>query len=171
MTKLVALYSPFTVKNPIKEKNMASSRTKKLAFLCTPYTNSNGHVRSTNLRIANCATLFLMQKGLSVFSPVSHGAQILSDVEDKALHRELIPFQPWEELNLSIMEACDCLVWVDNVTTFQSQGMRAEIKHAEEIGLPIIGLRYHLETGSFAFIDGTKRRTALYPTSHTIEEY
>lgn len=141
---------------------------KKLVFLACPYTAEHEVEQLINLEISILAARWLMKQGFDVYNPLAHGCQILSGAPED-FRNNYIPYFNWHEMNCRIMAACDAFVWLDRgEVTDKSQGMRAELKEAQRLGLPILGLKEY--GGNFVFIREGDRQ-AHFPVTHIAEGY
>lgn len=148
---------------------------KQMLFLTCPYTAETEPDMYKNYLISIHATFFLMRKGFNVYNPLAHGCGIIEQascdngfVEDRGRFiKEYSPYFNWHEMNCRIMEACDALIWLDDVVkTPRSNGMLAEIKHAIMLGLPILGMT---EQGvAFKIYSSASEKMTPFPVTATI---
>lgn len=148
---------------------------KQMLFLACPYTAETEPDMYKNYLVSIHATIFLMRKGFNVYNPLAHGCGIIEQancdngfVEDRGRFvKEYSPYFNWHEMNCRIMEACDALIWLDDVVkTPRSNGMLAEIKHATMLGLPILGMT---EQGvAFKIYRSASEKMTPFPVTATI---
>lgn len=148
---------------------------KQMLFLACPYTAETEPDMYKNYLVSIHATFFLMRKGFNVYNPLAHGCGIIEQascdngfVEDRGRFvKEYSPYFNWHEMNCRIMEACDALIWLDDVVkTPRSNGMLAEIKHAIMLGLPILGMT---EQGvAFKIYSSASEKMTPFPVTATI---
>ena len=105
---------------------------KTLIYLASPYTHENPAVVHQRFDdVCRCAAT-LMEKGHHVFSPIAHTHPIAM-VGKLPTHWEF-----WERYDRAIMECCGRMVVLMLPGWEESKGIKAEIKLAEEMGLPIV---------------------------------
>lgn len=125
---------------------MSSQRNgfSKLTYLACPYTHEDPVVREMRFTAANHAAGWLMKRGHIVFSPISHTHPI-------AVQHELPGgWEYWEAFDRAYLEVSQKLVVLCIDGWFDSVGVTAEIKIAEELG---IGVFYN--DAEYFGIDGT----------------
>lgn len=108
---------------------------KSLNYLAVPYTHPDPAVREGRFQAVNRHAAHLMKQGVHVISPISHSHPI-------ALVGGLpTDWTFWEAYDRAILESCERLIVLKLDGWEQSDGVQAEIRIAEELGLPI---EYHL---------------------------
>ena len=102
-----------------------------MIYLATPYASPNTAVRLYRFQSVNEVAAILINKGLMVFSPISHSHPI-------ALASDLpMGWEYWKEFDLFMLNQCTEL-WVLKLDGWrESIGVQAEIARAEELKLPI----------------------------------
>lgn len=102
-----------------------------MMYLASPYSHADLFVREARYLAACKATLRLMLAGQRVYSPIVHNHQLAR------LGRLPKDFGWWEAYDLDMLRRCDRLV-VLKIDGWQiSAGVRAEIKFAESINMPV----------------------------------
>jgi hypothetical protein len=98
-------------------------------YLAIPYSHSSSLVREYRFQQANTASAALIDKGYTVFSPISHGHPInlikKLDVD-------------WIAFDLKILNLCKMVVVVTINGWEESKGIKEELKFAQEKGKRII---------------------------------
>jgi hypothetical protein len=104
---------------------------KTLVYLACPYSHADHHVRRLRFGVANVVAARMMQQGIHVFSPISHTHPI-AEVGD--LPKD---WQFWKEYDLTFTQICRMLVVIKLDGWQESVGVQAEIKYANDLGIPI----------------------------------
>lgn len=100
-----------------------------LIYLASPFSHINPAVRQHRFEQARRFTIEGLREGLAVFSPIVYGMDMEKEIGTA--------FEPWQDLNDTLIRACDgvwCLCldgWKD------SRGVRHELELAHELGKPI----------------------------------
>lgn len=104
---------------------------KKLTYLACPYSHPDPDVRERRFRAVNKAAGVLMKKGMLVFSPISHTHPIAVDCD--------LPkgWDFWHQYDRAFIEASERMFVLMLDGWQQSIGVAAEIKIAEELGIPV----------------------------------
>jgi hypothetical protein len=106
---------------------------KPLTYLAIPYSHPDPEVRLNRFRLANRFAAILLSKGKLIYSPISHTHPIAVEGNLDALSGNPI----WIELDSAFLR-CSREVVVATIDGWQqSRGVTAEIKLAEELGIPI----------------------------------
>lgn len=102
-----------------------------LIYLASPYSHPNADIRQERFDKVCFVAANLMREGHHVFSPIAHTHPI-------ALQGDLPKgFDFWEEFDRKMIGACGAL-WVVMMDGWrESKGVSAEIKIAEEMGIPV----------------------------------
>lgn len=103
----------------------------ELIYLAVPFSHPDLAVREFRYKEANRISAILMKRGIPVYSPISHGYPI-------ALEGGLpTSWEFWEKYLRAILPACSAVyvLMLDGWNT--SIGVQAEIKLAEELGIPV----------------------------------
>lgn len=110
---------------------MSDKSTSGLVYLATPYTHEDAAVKQRRFEVVNRVAAELMRSGVHVFSPISHTHPI-------ALAGDLPgDWQFWEQYDRAVLKACVRVLVLRQEGWAESTGVRAEIKIAEEMGLPV----------------------------------
>ena len=99
-------------------------------YLACPYRAGSEAVEEQRLRIANSAMRALLEDDYLVFSPLSHSAPPLDDVNQGAYD--------WLGLDLAILDRCDALIVLTVPGWRTSEGVTREIAAAERAGMPVL---------------------------------
>lgn len=102
-----------------------------LIYLASPYSHSDPEIRRQRFETVCFAAANFMRDGHHIFSPIAHTHPI-------ALHGELPKgWEFWQEYDRKIIAVCGEL-WVLRMDGWdKSVGVQAEIKIAEELGIPV----------------------------------
>lgn len=98
-----------------------------MIYLAIPYTGIENTSFAVSTRIAG----ELMRRGFNVYSPITHSHEIAKVCE---LPTE---WDYWEGVDREYIRACSELMVVCIDGWNESTGVRAEIKYADEIGIPV----------------------------------
>ena len=99
-----------------------------LIYLAAPFSHPDPEVSRHRLEEVNGYAAHLLSRGILVFSPLSHGAQLDSPA---------IPNSVWYELGLRIMRGCDEL-WLLALNGWEdSEGVRMELERARQLDIPV----------------------------------
>jgi hypothetical protein len=104
---------------------------KTLVYLATPYSHPDREVRIARFEAVNRAAAKLMRDGLHVYSPISHTHPI-AEAGELPLGWEF-----WEQYDRAILDACCRVIVLRQPGWEYSMGVQAEIRIAEELGLPV----------------------------------
>lgn len=104
---------------------------RPLAYLAVPYSDPSPAVREMRFIEVNRVAAKLMREGVHLFSPISHCHQIIKDND--------LPqgWEFWERYDRAILACCHKLYVLMLDGWQESVGVSAEIKIAEEMGIPI----------------------------------
>jgi len=101
-------------------------------YLCSPYSSPDKTVCNDRFRLACKAAAKLMRDGYIVFSPIAHSHPVAQYIGNRLDHGF------WLEQDLSFLDSWADEMWVLMIDGWQeSEGIAAEIKRAETIGLPV----------------------------------
>ncbi len=104
---------------------------KTLIYLATPYSDPDPKVRQRRFDVVNRVAADLMRDGDHIFSPISHTHPI-------ALAGDLPKgWEFWQGYDRAILAACSKMIVLMQSGWRESVGVSAEIRLAEEMGLPI----------------------------------
>ena len=104
---------------------------KTLIYLATPYSDPDPAIREQRFRTVNIVAARLMREGYHIFSPISHTHPI-------AVAGDLPKgWDFWHEYDRAILSACVRMLVLQQPGWEKSDGVTAEIKLAQEMGLPI----------------------------------
>lgn len=112
-------------------KRLESDAPRPLAYLASPYSDPDPHVRERRFHAANLAAAKLMNLGEIVFSPISHSHPI---AVDSGL---LTDWEFWQEFDRAILPMCYKIYVMQSDGWDQSVGVQREIEIANEIGIPV----------------------------------
>lgn len=104
---------------------------KPLVYLASPYSHASREVMVERYEAICAVAARLMAKGVYLFSPIAHTHAIAA--------KGNLPgdFKFWEQYDRTMLAACGEL-WVCMIDGWrESKGVNAEIKIAEELGLPV----------------------------------
>ena len=102
-----------------------------MIYLASPYSHRSVEVRDQRFRQACVAAGKLMKQGHVVFSPIAHThpiAELVDLPKDWAF---------WARQDLFFLSESDRLVVLRLAGWQESRGVRAEIKYAEDQGIPV----------------------------------
>lgn len=104
---------------------------RPLAYLACPYSHPDRSVRVSRFEAANRATAALMDRGLVVFSPISHTHPVAEQCE--------LPkgWDFWEQFDRAYLSVCHSIYVLCIDGWRESVGVTAELKIAEELGLEV----------------------------------
>ena len=99
-------------------------------YVCSPYSHPDPAVREHRYEAACRATAMLLRAGLTAFSPVVHS---------HPLTRHGLPsdWEFWQRYDRAHLEACTSVAVLMLDGWKKSEGVRAEIRIAFELGLPV----------------------------------
>jgi len=101
-------------------------------YLASPYSHPDKAVCNDRFRAACKAAAKLMRDGYIVFSPIAHGHNIAQYIDNHLDHNF------WLEQDMSFLDSWADEMWVLMIDGWQeSEGIAAETKRAETIGLPV----------------------------------
>lgn len=105
---------------------------KPLWYLANPFTHKLKKVRKQRVKDCTEATIRLLSYNIQTFTPIAYNG---SWHEEANLPCE---WEFWEKYDKNFLERCDGLLvlmlsgWQDSV------GVKAEIRHAEKLGMPVL---------------------------------
>lgn len=102
-----------------------------MIYLASPYTHERKDIRNLRYRQALLYTQYCLEKGETIFSPIVYGHPFVEFGE------HVVPFQFWQNLNESIILACDEVRILKLAGWLTSRGVRAEVDFAELHGIKI----------------------------------
>ncbi len=102
-----------------------------LIYLASPYSHADASVMQERFETICGVAARLMRDGVHLYSPIAHTHPI-------AVKGELPRgWEFWEQYDRKLLGACD-EIWVCTLDGWrESKGVAAEIKIAEELGLPV----------------------------------
>lgn len=107
-------------------------------YLASPYTHEDFDVRERRYKLAVSATNHLMNKGLVVYSPISHSHHIdLFHPDDSRGH------EFWMKQCITMLDSAESLMVLKLKGWDTSKGVAMEIAHAQKIGIPIEFMSYY----------------------------
>lgn len=107
---------------------MQDQKSSKFIYLATPYTHSDPVTRYSRAELASLAAAELMQAGLEVFSPITHGHAIAYHLPSSVAHDHDF----WMRQCLPMVERADLLVILPLYDWQHSAGIAKEIFHARK---------------------------------------
>lgn len=110
----------------------------KLIYLAAPYTSSSQQTQIDRVERASRVAASLMEDGLVVYSPITHGHHIQPHFTQPHSH------DWWMEQCLPILRRCDALLVLTIPGWQQSKGVGEEILAARGSRLPV----YYITEGS-----------------------
>ena len=102
-----------------------------LIYLAVPYSHPDPAIRQQRFEIVNQVAATLMREGLHIFSPISHTHPITT-CGDLPTSWEF-----WKEYDEAMLARCVSLMVLMLSGWRESIGVRAEIRIAENLGLPV----------------------------------
>lgn len=112
-------------------QSLSSETYRCLTYLASPYTHAEWSVRSARFFAVNKCAAKLMAKGKVVFSPISHSHVIACAGNLPA------EWAFWEKIDRKFLSVSAELIVLRLDGWRESVGVQAEIKIAEEMGMPI----------------------------------
>lgn len=110
---------------------------RRLIYLASPYSHPDPTVREKRYHDACKAVVRLIQNGGLVYSPIVHSHPL-------ALQGLPTDWEYWREFDMAMLSRAEELVVLVIDGWWESEGVQAEIRAAEEMGIPV---RY-IEHGS-----------------------
>lgn len=108
----------------------------ELIYLASPYTHLNPLVMEERFKAVCKIAAMFMAKGFYILSPIAHTHPI-------AMAGKLpVDWQYWEGYDTTIIKCCKCLLVLKLEGWKDSTGVKAEIKIAEELGVPVEYVEY-----------------------------
>jgi len=117
-------------------KGSSKLRTRKLAYLASPYTPLDGENVEARVTSACQYAAKLMQDGYAVFAPIPHSHYIADHLPDELRFSH----EFWMEQDIAVLDHCDVLVVLMLAGWKDSKGVRREIARALELNIPV---EYH----------------------------
>ena|ERR1017187_2263704 len=111
----------------------------ELIYLAVPYSHKNPSIKEKRFQIVNEMAALLMSKGYYIFSPISHTHPIATSNAHNQLPGE---WEYWEGYDRVMMKCCKSLLVLKLEGWETSTGVQAEIKIANEFGIPIEYMEY-----------------------------
>ena len=106
-------------------------------YLACPYTAPDEETRNFRQRAASRIAASLMQTGVVVFSPITHGHQVAEFLPEALLHSHDF----WMVQCLPILKHCNVLVILPLPGWRDSQGLKEELRYAEYLGHELVLLQ------------------------------
>ena len=104
----------------------------KKIYLASPYSHIVEAICNDRFRAACKTAAKLMRNGYNVFSPIAHNHMVAQYIGNHLDH------DFWLNQDLSFLDNWADEMWVLMIDGYQeSEGIAAEIMHAEKIGLPV----------------------------------
>jgi hypothetical protein len=104
---------------------------RPLVYLACPYSDPDPSVREARFHASNRAAAGLMAQGVMVFASISHSHPIAIDGD--------LPkgWDFWERYDRAMLSCCCRVIVLCLPGWRESTGVQAEIKIAEEMGIPV----------------------------------
>ena len=103
-----------------------------IVYLATPYSHDDPEIRRQRFEIVNRIAAKMMSEGKIVYSPISHTHPI-------ALAGDLpTGWDFWKKYDRAMLAACSEVTVVCQPGWDESVGVKAEVKIAVEMGLPVV---------------------------------
>lgn len=106
----------------------------ELAYLACPYANKDSKVEAKRLAEVTKFAAKLMKNGIHVFSPLTHNAPLVK----YGLGRS---WNFWLNYDLFVLSKCEKIIVLQLDGWEKSVGVRAEIKKAKQLKIPIIYIK------------------------------
>lgn len=105
--------------------------SKKLIYLASPYSHPDSRVREKRYRDVCSVAGDLMKQGYLIFSPIAHSHSIAEMCE--------LPtnWEYWSAHDHAMLSNCEKLIVLKLDGWDKSVGVAAEVKIAEEMGIPV----------------------------------
>lgn len=112
--------------------------SRKLAYLASPYSHESSRVRQSRYEAVCRVAGRLMREGHLIFSPIAHSHAIAEMCE--------LPgdWEFWQDHDRAILSACEKLIVLQLPGWDLSVGVKAEIKIAEELGIPVEYMKFEV---------------------------
>lgn len=123
---------------------------KRLTYLACPYSHKERYMMVARHLLVNRFAAKLMAEGHFVFSPISHTHPI---ADEQNLPRG---WEFWECYDKTMIGCCDDLLVLCLPGWETSTGVQAEIKIAEDMGIPIDYAQYELTPTIEEMVDRAK---------------
>jgi hypothetical protein len=107
---------------------------KLLYYVASPYTNSLSEIENDRWAATARFVGELTKRGINAISPVVHSHPV------KEVSNLKGTFETWGEFNLNLLKRCDALIVYAIAGWAVSKGVKAEIRFAQKINIPI----YHI---------------------------
>lgn len=104
-----------------------------LIYIACPFTSPSATVRAANFERANRFAAWAMQKGYTVFSPISHSHPIAEYLPPELL----LSFDFWMAMDKPLLRKCDCLWVYPPEAALTSRGVAEEVREAMSCGIPV----------------------------------
>ena len=106
-----------------------------VTYIASPYTHKNKRVRSQRYYDVMDATAYFIKRNEVVYSPIvhSHPLAIAHDMPGD--------FEMWRKQCLGLLEKCDRVRVICLSGWEKSAGVRGELEHANNLGIPVFYCR------------------------------
>lgn len=105
----------------------------QVLYLACPYTSDSPFIRHLRQDHASRAAAELMDRGFVVFSPITHGHQVVKHLSKEHPHDHDF----WMGQCIPILARCDAVVILPMNGWESSRGLRDEVKAAQARGIPV----------------------------------
>lgn len=123
-----------------------------MIYFASPYSSPDPDVRTWRFHQACRATAALMQQGLIVISPIVHSHPLVA-------HGLPTSWEFWARLDREFLARCDVLAVLMLPGWQESVGVQAEIRLAQELGLPVV----FIEPSELEAMDGDSPKLVDQP--------
>ena len=135
---------PITLDNLIRATNDPTG-SGPLVYVAAPYTHADEYVQDMRMHFTNRICALLFQKGICIYSPLSHSVPIAKAGGMKQ------DWDSWRKLDLKMVYICDLLLILPFEGWKQSTGVKAEHEQASRwqmrtFTLDLAELREHYRT-------------------------
>lgn len=106
-------------------------RNNMLAYLASPFSHPDHHVRHNRWALACHACADLIKSGIHCISPIaaSYHVALSGDIDGC--------YETWREIDRKLLRRCDSLIVLCIDGWDRSAGVADELQYAKELGLPI----------------------------------
>lgn len=103
-----------------------------MIYLASPYSHEDPRVMRARYEAVSECVAKLIRAGYLVFSPIAYSHPLAESYKDLGFG-----FESWREFDIGMLSRATTLAVLQLDGWSESQGIEAEIDHAEKIGLPI----------------------------------
>ncbi len=110
---------------------LAQHAPKPLVYVASPYTHSDPNVVSERYEQVSRLTAKLVAEGMAAISPITYGHHLLE------FYTMPSDWGFWMDFCIALLSKCDRLLVVKMPGWEESRGVQAEIRYAQDHGIPI----------------------------------